>query len=344
MNLLNVAIAGATGYSGEELIRLLTRHPGIELVCVTSRGDAGQRLDKVFPKFQGHKYSELQFAPSEVDAIVRSGAQAAFLALPHGAAAPFARALLEAGLRVIDLSADFRLKDPEVYREFYGHDHPAPELLKESVYGIPELYRAQLRTAQLVASAGCYPTSIILPLHPLLKARLIDPASIVATSLSGISGAGRNVAAEFLFVECNENARPYGVPKHRHLGEIEQELSVAAGEPVRISFTPHLIPVTRGILSTIYAMPRPGVAAEAISQALESAYGSEIFIRLEGDKGTVELKNVAHSNFLDIAWRHDPRTGRIVLMSAEDNLVKGAAGQAVQNLNAMYSWAESTAL
>jgi N-acetyl-gamma-glutamyl-phosphate reductase len=344
MNLLNVAIAGATGYSGEELIRLLIRHPGIELACITSRGNAGQRLEEVFPKFQGHKYSELKFAASEPGAIVASGAKIAFLALPHGAAAPFAEALLEAGVRVIDLSADFRLKDPAAYREFYGHEHPAPGLLRESVYGIPELYREQLRTAQLVASAGCYPTSVIVPLHPLLKARLIDPASIVVSSMSGVSGAGRNVAADYLYVECNENARPYGVPKHRHLGEIEQELSAAAGEPVVINFTPHLIPVTRGILSTIYAMPRAGIAPGAITDALEAAYGEEIFIRLQGEKGTVELKNVTHSNFLDIAWRHDPRTGRVILMSAEDNLVKGAAGQAVQNMNVMCGWAEPTAL
>jgi len=344
MNLVNVAIAGATGYSGEELIRLLIRHPGIELACVTSRGNAGRRLDEVFPKFQGHKYSELQFSASGPDEIVASGAQVAFLALPHGAAAPFARPLLEVGVRVIDLSADFRLKDLAVYREYYGEEHPAPELLKESVYGIPELYRAKLRTAQLVASAGCYPTSIIVPLHPLLAARLIDPTSIVVTSMSGVSGAGRNVAAEFLYVEVNENARPYGVPKHRHLGEIEQELSLAAGERVVINFTPHLIPVTRGILTTIYAMPRPGVPPGAITKALETAYGHEIFIRLQGEKGIVELKNVAHSNFLDIAWRHDPRTGRVILMSAEDNLVKGAAGQAVQNMNVMCGWAEPTAL
>ena len=344
MNLVNVAIAGATGYLGEELVRLLIRHPGIELACVTSRGNAGHRLEEVFPKFQGHKYSQLKFSASEPDAIVAAEAQVAFLALPHGAATPFAQALLEAGVRVIDLSADFRLKNASVYREYYGQEHPAPALLRESVYGIPELYRAQLRRAQLVASAGCYPTSIILPLHPLLKARLIDPASIVVTSMSGVSGAGRTVSAEFLYAECNENARPYGVPKHRHLGEIEQELSLAAGEPVMINFTPHLIPVTRGILTTIYAMPRPGVAPEAITKALETAYGQEIFIRLQGEKAMVQLTNVAHSNFLDIAWRHDPRTGRVILMSAEDNLIKGGSGQAVQNLNVMCGWAEPTAL
>jgi N-acetyl-gamma-glutamyl-phosphate reductase len=344
MDLINVAIAGATGYSGEELIRLLIRHPGIELKCVTSRATSGQRLEEVFPRFQGHKYSDLKFSASDAGGIVASGVQVAFLALPHGTAASFAGPLLESGLRVIDLSADFRIRDAAVYREFYGQDHPAPELLRDSVYGIPELYRAQLRTAQLVASAGCYPTSIILPLHPLLKARLIDPASIVVSSMSGVSGAGRNVSAVYLFSECNENARPYGVPKHRHLAEIEQELSVAAAERVIINFTPHLIPVTRGILSTIYAMPRPGVSPDAISKALEAAYGNEVFIRLQGDHGNVELKNVVHSNFLDIAWRHDPRTGRVILMSAEDNLVKGAAGQAVQNMNIMCGWAEQTGL
>jgi N-acetyl-gamma-glutamyl-phosphate reductase len=344
MELIKVAIAGATGYSGEELIRLLIRHPGIELACVTSRGNAGQRLEEVFPKFQGHKYSDLKFSGSDPGGIVASGAQIAFLALPHGAAAPFAEALREGEVRVIDLSADFRIKDPAIYREFYGHEHTSPGLLRESVYGIPELYREQIRSAQLVASAGCYPTSVILPLHPLLEEKLIDPASIVVTSLSGVSGAGRNISADYLYVECNENARPYGVPKHRHLAEIEQELSAAAGEHVIINFTPHLIPVTRGILSTIYAMPRPGVRPEAITEALEAAYGDEIFIRLQGDQGSVELKNVAYSNFLDIAWRHDPRTGRIILMSAEDNLVKGAAGQAVQNMNVMCGWAESTAL
>jgi N-acetyl-gamma-glutamyl-phosphate reductase len=344
MNLVKVAIAGATGYSGEELIHLLIKHPGIELVCVTSRGNPGCALEEIFPRFQGHKYSELEFSPSDPGNIVASGAQIAFLAMPHGAAAAFAEPLIEAGVRVIDLSADFRIKDPAVYKDYYGQDHPAPELLPISVYGIPELYRAQIHTAQLVASAGCYPTSIILPLHPLLAAHLLDPASIVVSSMSGVSGAGRNIAAEYLYAECNENARPYGVPRHRHLGEIEQELSLAAGQSVIISFTPHLIPVTRGILTTIYAMPRPGIRPEAITDALDAAYGDEVFIRLQGNDGSVELKNVAHSNFIDIAWRHDPRTGRVILMSAEDNLVKGAAGQAVQNMNVMCHWAEPTAL
>jgi N-acetyl-gamma-glutamyl-phosphate reductase len=281
---------------------------------------------------------------SDADTIAASGAQVAFLALPHGAAAEFAKPLLDAGLRVIDLSADFRLNDAQVYKDFYGHEHPAPELLAQSVYGMPEIYREQIRSARLVASPGCYPTSIILPLHPLLKKKLIDPRSIVVTSLSGVSGAGRKADVDYLFAECNENARAYGVPKHRHLSEIEQELSAAVGEKVVINFTPHLIPLTRGILTTIYAMPDENVSAQEISDAFSDVFADEPFVRLRGDKAFVEIKNVANTNFLDIAWRHDPRTGRIILLSAEDNLVKGAAGQAIQSMNLMCGWPESAAL
>jgi N-acetyl-gamma-glutamyl-phosphate reductase len=276
--------------------------------------------------------------------VAGSGAKIAFLALPHGLAAEYAKPLLDAGLRVIDLSADFRIKDGEVYAEFYGEKHPAPELLAESVYGMPELYRESIRPARLVASPGCYPTSIILPLHPLLKQRLIDPASIVITSLSGVSGAGRKAEVAYLYAECNENARAYGVPKHRHLAEIEQELGFAAGEKVTVNFTPHLIPLNRGILTTIYASPVQGIWADEIFGALTGAYRDEIFVRLQGDKAAPEIKNVVHTNFIDIAWRHDPRTGRIILLSAEDNLVKGAAGQAVQCLNVMCGWPEAAAL
>jgi N-acetyl-gamma-glutamyl-phosphate reductase len=276
-----------------------------------------------------------------VAAVVAAGTEIAFLALPHGAAAEFAKPLLEAGVRVIDLSADFRLKDAAVYADYYGGAHPAPELLAQSVYGLPEIYREQIRSAKLVASPGCYPTSVILPLHPLLQKKLIDPRSICVTSLSGVSGAGRKAEIGLLFAECNESMRAYGVPKHRHLAEIEQELSAATGSAVVINFTPHLVPVTRGILTTIYAQPAPGVAPQQIDAALATAYCDEFFIRLQSEKGSVDTKNVTHTNFLDLAWQHDPRTGRIVLMSAEDNLVKGAAGQAVQSLNVMCGWPET---
>lgn len=344
MNLETVAVVGASGYSGEELIRLLNRHPGVELVCVTSRQHAGATLESVFPKFQGSRFSELKFSGSDPAEVVASGAKYVFLALPHGLATEFAKPLVEAGLRVIDLSADLRIKDPDVYAEFYGGAHPAPELLQESVYGMPEIYREQIRGAKLVASPGCYPTSIILPLYPLLKQRLIDPVTIIVNSLSGVSGAGRKAEVEYSFVECNESARAYGLPKHRHLAEIEQELTEAAGEKVTISFAPHLIPVNRGILTTIHADRARGISAQEITDALIDAYKDEPFVRLQGEKLGADIKNVVHTNFLDLAWRHDQRTGRVILLSAEDNLIKGASGQAIQSLNLMCGWPETTAL
>ncbi|HWB61121.1 MAG TPA: N-acetyl-gamma-glutamyl-phosphate reductase [Chthoniobacteraceae bacterium] len=344
MQLEKIAVVGASGYSGEELIRLLQNHAGVELACVTSRQHAGKALGAIFPKFKGRKYDALAFAPSEVATVAASGARIVFLALPHGLAAEFAGPLLDAGLRVIDLSADFRLKDTVVYKEFYGQDHPAPALLPKSVYGLPEIYRKEIAVAKLVASPGCYPTSIILPLAPLLKAGLIDPKSIVVSSMSGVSGAGRKVEADYLFVECNESVRPYGVPKHRHLSEIEQELGAAAGSAVTISFTPHLIPVNRGILTTIYATPAAGATPQAVADAITQAYRGEPFVRLGGGESYPDIKNVAYTNFIDIAWRHDPRTGRLILMSAIDNLIKGASGQAVQGMNLMCGLPETAGL
>lgn len=344
MNLEKIAIVGATGYSGEELVRLLSQHPRVEVVALTSRQAAGQTLATIYPRFAGTRYAGLEFIDSAVEKILGSGAQFVFLALPHGAAAPFAEPLIAAGRRVLDLSADFRIKDVAVYEEFYGEKAHAPELNARSVYGMPEIYRAQLRDAQLVACPGCYPTSIILPLAPLLQQRLLDPKSIVVTSLSGVSGAGRNLKTDYLFAECNESVRAYGVPRHRHLAEIEQELSRAFGGPISISFAPHLIPITRGIHTTIYATPMPGVTPAEIDAALENAYAQEPFVRLLGTAGLPDTKHVTHTNFLDIGWRHDARTRRLVLLSAEDNLVKGAAGQAVQCLNVMCGWPEPTGL
>ena len=233
MNTRKVAIVGASGYSGEELVRLLLSHPRAELTAVTSRQYAGQTLASVFPKFAHHPRARiLCFSEPRVEMLAKE-AQVVFLALPHGVAAEFAVPLLQMGCQVIDLSADFRVKSPAVYQEFYGHEHPAPELLAQAVYGLPEIYRAQVRAATLIASPGCYPTSILLPLIPLLKAGLIRPEGMIADSLSGVSGAGRKAELDYLFVECNESARPYGVPKHRHLSEIEQELSLG---PARASF------------------------------------------------------------------------------------------------------------
>ena len=278
------------------------------------------------------------------DAIAATGAQAAFLALPHGVAAEIARALLERGLRVIDLSADFRLRDPAVYQEFYGHEHPAPDLLGDAVYGLPETRAEEIKSSRLIASPGCYPTSILLPLLPLLRKKLLDPATIVANSMSGVSGAGRKVDLSLLFCECNESARAYGLPKHRHLSEIEQELSLAADENVLVSFIPHLIPVNTGIVTTTTAKLSEGIAPEAIGEALEESYADQPFVRLLGRGGCADTKNVTRTNFIDIGWQFDPRTGRVLLMSAEDNVGKGAGGQAVQSFNLMFGLTETDGL
>lgn len=336
MTRIKTAIVGASGYTGMELLRLLLTHPGVELVAATSRQQAGETIASVFPRFKGDARAELQFIAPDPNEIAASGAQVAFLALPHGVAAEIARALLEQGLRVIDLSADFRLNDAAVYEEFYGHPHPATDLLEEAVYGLPEVHGEAVSQANLVASPGCYPTSILLPLIPLLKAGLIEADTIVTNSMSGVSGAGRKADISLLFVECNESARAYGIPKHRHLSEIEQELSLAAGDQVTITFIPHLIPVNSGIVTTTIAKLKQGVDAVAIGDALSAAYADANFVRLLGEGGCADTKNVTRTNFIDIGWHHDARTGRIILTSAEDNLGKGAGGQAIQSFNLMF--------
>jgi N-acetyl-gamma-glutamyl-phosphate reductase len=343
MNTKQIAIVGASGYSGEELVRLLLSHPHAELTAVTSRQYAGQTLAQVFPRFAHHPRAKaLHFSEPKVELLAKQ-AQIVFLALPHGVAAEFAVPLLELGCQVIDLSADFRVKSAAVYKDFYAHDHPAPELLAQAVYGLPEVYRAQIKQASLIASPGCYPTSILLPTLPLLKAGLVQPTGIIADSLSAVSGAGRKAELDYLFVECNESVRPYGVPKHRHLSEIEQELSLAAGSQVTIQFTPHLIPVNRGILTTLYLTPVKA-SLDQLTACYQAAYANEPFVRLLEGKALPDTKNVVGTNVIEIAWRLDPRTGRLIVMSAEDNLVKGASGQAVQSMNLMCGFPETAGL
>jgi N-acetyl-gamma-glutamyl-phosphate reductase len=344
MERIKTAIVGASGYTGMELLRLLLVHPQVELVAATSRQEAGKPVQSIFPRFRGAPGATLSFIEPDPDAIAVTGAKVAFLALPHGVAAEIARALLERGLKVIDLSADFRLRDPAVYQEFYGHEHPAPDLLSEAVYGLPEVRAAAIMEARLIASPGCYPTSILLPLLPLLRENLIDPTTIVANSMSGVSGAGRKADLSLLFCECNESVRAYGLPKHRHLSEIEQELSIAAGSPVVITFIPHLIPVNAGIHTTTTAKLAPGLDPEAVGNALEAAYVSCPFVRLLGRGGCPDTKNVTRTNFIDIGWQYDPRTGRILLLSAEDNLGKGAGAQAVQSFNLLFGLSETAGL
>jgi len=244
-----VAVIGGSGYVGEELVRLLLQHPYADLAAVTSRQFAGKTLADIFRAFHiTRKRGDIRFGASN-PAQLAEMAQVIFLALPHGFAAEFAKPLVQIGARIVDLSADFRITDPTVYKEFYGNDHPAPDLLGKAVYGLPEIYRAEISNANLVACPGCYPASILLPLLPLIREKVVSLASILVTSLSGVTGAGRKVETDYLFAECNESIRPYGVPKHRHLSEIEQQLSAFAGEKVTIQFTPHLVPVNRGIIS-----------------------------------------------------------------------------------------------
>lgn len=349
---VRVAIVGASGYSGEELVRLLLRHPHAELTAVTSRQAAGKTIAEVFPKFANYpRARELHFSDPNVELLAKQ-AEIVFLALPHGVAAEFAVPLLKLGCRVIDLSADFRLNSAEVYKDFYAHEHPASELLASSVYGLPEVYREVIKSAQLIASPGCYPTSILLPTIPLLKAGLIKSTGIIADSLSGVSGAGRKAELDYLFVECNESMRAYGLPKHRHLSEIEQELSLAANVPVTIQFTPHLIPVNRGILTTLYLAPAKHFSTaeeaaelnEKVKACYQAAYADEPFVRVLEGKALPDTKNVVGSNVLELAWRLDPRTGRLLVISAEDNIVKGASGQALQSFNIACGYPETAGL
>jgi N-acetyl-gamma-glutamyl-phosphate reductase, common form len=339
----NVAIVGANGYSGEELCSILARHSRVRIAAVTSRQNAGKPASAVLPRLAGlPSVAGLKFSESTVENILSSGAEFIFLALPHGLAAEFAAPLVEAGRRVIDLSADFRLRDADLYKEFYGGDHGASHLLPEAVYGLPELHRDKIASARLVASAGCYPTSILLPLVPLLKTGLVQPSTLIASSASGVSGAGRKADLAYLYAECNESLRAYGIPKHRHLSEIEQELSTAAGEKVAITFVPHLAPMTRGIHTTIFAAPAKGRHAADVKACWEKAFADEPFVRLPDS--LPDVKNVNGTNFCDIAVREDSRTGRLIILSAEDNLVKGAAGQAVQNFNIMAGFPETEGL
>ncbi len=339
----NVAIIGANGYSGEELCALLARHPRVRITAVTSRQHAGRPAEAVLPRLAGLPgISGLTFSEPKIETVLSSGADFVFLALPHGLAAEFAAPLVEAGRRVIDLSADFRLRDAAVYEEFYGEAHGAAHLMSDAVYGIPELHRAEIANARLVASAGCYPTSILLPLVPLLNDGLIKASTIIASSASGVSGAGRKADTALLFAECNESLRAYGLPKHRHLSEIEQELSLAAREEVLITFVPHLAPMNRGIHSTIFAAPAEGKSLADVVACWEKAYAAEPFVRLPS--ALPDVKNVTGTNFCDLAVREDSRTGRLVILSVEDNLVKGAAGQAVQNFNVMAGFPETEGL
>ena len=336
-----IAIVGSSGYTGGELFRILLGHPRVTVTAVTSEKSAGRPITSIFPHLLG--LTDLVCEAFEPEAIARK-AELAFLALPHVTAQEAAYHLFKLGLKVVDLSADYRLSDPAVYEKWYEHTHQHPELLKKAVYGLPELYREKIKNAALIANPGCYPTSAILGLAPLLKGKMVDTASIVIDSKSGVSGAGRSPALAQHYPEANEGFMAYKVGSHRHTPEIEQELSLLAGERITVSFTPHLVPMNRGILTTIYAGLSQAIDIARLHAAYAEFYKNEVFVRLLPIGQFPNVRNMRGANFCDIGVHVDPRTNRAVVVTAIDNLVKGAAGQAVQNMNLMLGFEETEGL
>jgi N-acetyl-gamma-glutamyl-phosphate reductase len=337
---MNVAVIGASGYTGLELLRILLRHPRTELVAATSEQRAGLRVAEAFPSLSGLTDQVFEAA----DAAALAGrADLCFACLPHAASAPTVAELRKAGVAVVDLSADFRLRDAAAYEAAYG-PHGAPELFGQAVYGLPELHREALVDSDFVASPGCYPTSVLLPLVPFLRAGRVEP-SLLVDSKSGVSGAGRKLDETLLFAEMDGNVRAYKVGSaHRHVPEMEEQAGLAAGVPVTISFVPHLLPTIRGIATTIFARPRGGLSAADAREILEQAYAEEPFVRVLPEGATPSLAAVRGSNFCDVQAVLDERTGSLILLSALDNLVKGASGQAVQAMNLMRGFPETEAL
>ncbi|MBS4023807.1 MAG: N-acetyl-gamma-glutamyl-phosphate reductase [Dethiobacter sp.] len=339
--MLKVAVVGATGYTGKELLEILVRHPFARPVYLTSESSAGLRIDQVYPQFRS--VLELQLHKmEETDPLAQC--DFIFSALPHGLSMDAVPKLLATGKKVVDLSGDFRLKDSTLYPRWYGYEHRQENWLAGSVYGLPEFHRAAIRGAKLVANPGCYPTSVLLPLKPLLSEGVIDPADIIVDSKSGVSGAGRSPKLPFHFPECTENFKAYKVAEHQHTPEIEQELSGVCGQQMAITFTPHLVPMVRGILSTIYLRVKGGIDEGTLWEIYEKHYGSEPFIRFNKPPELPETKFVSGSNFCDISFRLDRRTNRLIVVSAIDNLIKGAAGQAIQNMNIMQGLPEDAGL
>lgn len=338
--MIKVAIYGGSGYTGQELLRILLRHPNVEIVTVTSRRYANVPVSDVYPAFLG--LTDLAFTDANVNNLSES-CDLIFLCLPHGVSMETVPDFMKTGLRIIDLSADFRLQDMPTYEHWYG-PHTASEFFGKAVYGIPELYAADIERANLVANPGCYPTSVILALAPLLKSGWINVNSIVIDSKSGVSGAGREPQIATLFCEVDEGFKAYKVAQHRHTPEIEQELSRLAGDGVKITFTPHLLPINRGILSTIYASLEENVSVNDINQLYRSFYIGKPFIRICKTGAFPNISSIRGSNFCDIGIAVDKRTNRAIIISAIDNLVKGAAGQAVQNMNLMFGLNEDAGL
>ena len=336
--MINVGIVGGTGYTGVELLRLLAQHPEARVRAITSRKDAGTQVAQMFPSLRG-RY-DLTFSDPK-DADLRA-CDVVFFATPHGVAMAQARELLEAGVRIIDLAADFRLQDPALFERWYKMPHACPDLLREAVYGIPEINRAAIRTARIVGNPGCYPTAVQLGFLPLIESGLVDTRYLIADCKSGVSGAGRKAELSLAFAEASDNFAAYGVAGHRHLPEIVQGLNRASGEPVRLTFTPHLTPILRGILATLYAPLRdPDTDLQSL---YEHRYAGEPFIDVMPPGSLPETRSVRASNMLRIAVHRPPDSDLALVIAVEDNLVKGAAGQAIQNMNLMFGLAETAGL
>jgi N-acetyl-gamma-glutamyl-phosphate reductase len=336
--MIRVGIYGVTGYAGYELLQILARHPQAEVVFAASESYAGQRLNQVYPgPFDLRLISPEEASLEQADVV--------FLCTPHGASAPLAQKVLAAGAKCVDLSADFRLRDPAVYAAWYEHTHPAPELLGEAVYGLTEVYRTQVAGARLVANPGCYPTSVLLPLYPLLRAGALTGERIIVDAASGVSGAGAKPTPKTHFVSVYENYSAYNVGHvHRHVPEMEQELALYGKKPLRLVFAPHLLPVSRGILSTIYIQARPELGAEDLLALWQQAYAGEPFIQILELGNLATLAHVVHSNRCALSLSSAGAPGEFILVSAIDNLVKGASGQAVQNMNVMFGLEETLGL
>ena len=339
--MIKAGIIGSTGYAGQELVRLLMQHPDVEIVWYGSRSYIDQQYADVFQNM--FQIVDAKCMDDNMDALA-DAADVIFTATPQGLCASLVNEDVLNKVKIIDLSADFRIKDVEVYEKWYGIKHKSPFYIKEAVYGLCEINREDIKGARLIANPGCYTTCSILTCYPLVKEGLIDPNTIIVDAKSGTSGAGRGAKTANLFCEVNENMKAYGVATHRHTPEIEEQLSYAAGEEVMINFTPHLIPMQRGILATSYATLKKPMIYEEVKAVYDKYYKDEYFVRVLENSTPPETRWVEGSNFVDVSFKVDERTGRIIMMGAMDNLVKGAAGQAVQNMNIMFGLPENEGL
>ena len=336
-----IGVLGASGYTGADAVRLLARHPNVEIATLTANTHAGKAMGEVFPHFFPLDLPDL----AEWEKVDWSKLDAVFCGLPHGTTQEIIAAVLKANpdIKVLDMSADFRLRDEAAYAQWYGHEHRALELQSEAVYGLTELYRQEITTARLVACPGCYPTAVLLALVPLVKAGLVDAHDLVIDAKSGVTGAGRGLKQNTLFAEAGEGLSPYSVASHRHTAEIDQEIGVAAGEAVTANFTPHLIPMARGELCTCYVRLN-GTSADDLRDALAEAYRDEPFVHVANKGVMPQTQNVRGSNHVQIGVFADRIKGRAIVISTLDNLVKGSAGQAIQNMNLMFGLAETAGL